>query len=389
MSKAIVARLRVIQGDITGLDVDAIVNAANEPLLGGGGVDGAIHRAAGPGLLDECRGLGGCPVGQARLTRGHRLKARHVIHTVGPVYHGGARGEPALLASCYRESLRLCAEAGLASIAFPCISTGAYGYPKDEACAIAVDTVAEWLAGHEEPRIVKFCCFSGDDVARYGRRIAALLTDEDEGDDDHFASIRWRAPEENPFGVEVLDCRHFAQSMVATTGDERLAGLFLDLRGSDGAQHRGREPEGPVMIACDLRYPPAGEVGDGPLFRAEAMEDKWDIYHHEGRLYFARSWSGVLEYTAEVAFGDAATVVSAVTARRPAVGDEPGFAVAVVDFLIRSHLLGMMVPHPLPESEGRDPRKLALWSFSLFGCRGLAGMLGDTTQVQPLPRGPR
>lgn len=165
------SRMRVIEGDITQLVMDVVVNAANESLLGGGGVDGAIHRAAGPGLLAECRALGGCPTGEARVTRGHQLAARHVIHTVGPIYDGGGYGEAELLASCYRESLRLAAEAGLETIAFPCISTGVYGYPKAEACDIAVATVTEWLATHDMPRVVTFCCFAADDAALYRSRL--------------------------------------------------------------------------------------------------------------------------------------------------------------------------------------------------------------------------
>lgn len=161
------ARIAVLQADITTLDVDAIVNAANETLLGGGGVDGAIHRAAGPGLLEECRALGGCPMGQARLTAGHALRARHVIHTVGPVWRGGAQGEAALLRSCYERSLTLCVEHALASVAFPAIATGAYGYPKDQATAIAVETTARWLASEALPRRVVFCCFSAEDAERY------------------------------------------------------------------------------------------------------------------------------------------------------------------------------------------------------------------------------
>ena len=163
----------VVEGDITRLDVDAIVNAANRALLGGGGVDGAIHRAAGPGLLAECRTLGGCATGEARLTKGYDLPARHVIHTVGPVWHGGTHGEADLLRSCYAESLRLAAEAGLETIAFPAISTGVYGYPKREACDIAVSAVSAWLATHELPRTVTFCCFGHADADLYRERLAA------------------------------------------------------------------------------------------------------------------------------------------------------------------------------------------------------------------------
>jgi O-acetyl-ADP-ribose deacetylase (regulator of RNase III) len=158
--------------DITKVRVDAIVNAANPTLLGGGGVDGAIHRAAGPGLLDECRRLGGCPTGEARLTGGHLLPARFVIHTVGPVWQGGGHREPERLAACYRASLALAAAHSLASIAFPAISTGLYGYPLRDACAIAVREVRAFLAGNALPSRVLFVCFDDATARAYEAALA-------------------------------------------------------------------------------------------------------------------------------------------------------------------------------------------------------------------------
>lgn len=164
-------RIRAEQGDITRAKVDAIVNAANASLLGGGGVDGAIHRAAGPGLLDECREIGGCPTGEARITGAYNLPHRHVIHTVGPVWRGGGEGEAELLASCYRNSLDLAAEHVCDSVAFPAISTGVYGYPKEPAARIAVGTVRAWLETAEAPVDVLFCCFDGQTLALYRKTL--------------------------------------------------------------------------------------------------------------------------------------------------------------------------------------------------------------------------
>lgn len=165
--------ITILQADITTLDVDAIVNAANNSLLGGGGVDGAIHRAAGPELLAECRGLHGCPTGEAKITKGYRLKARHVIHTVGPIYRDGKQGEPELLASCYHQSLRLAKEIGLRSIAFPSISTGVYGYPIEAAARIAMGELTRFAAANPEIQLI-MCCFSASDRLTYEAAYEAI-----------------------------------------------------------------------------------------------------------------------------------------------------------------------------------------------------------------------
>jgi len=159
--------MKTILADITTLDLDALVNAANSSLLGGGGVDGAIHRAAGPELLIECETLGGCEAGQSKITKGYRLPAKHLIHTVGPIWHGGKNNEEAKLASCYQTALQLCLDHSISSVAFPCISTGVYNFPKDRAAEIAVQTCTDFQNQHPSSIEITFCCFEKEDYHLY------------------------------------------------------------------------------------------------------------------------------------------------------------------------------------------------------------------------------
>jgi len=174
-AKILKAALELLQGDITDQDTDAIVNAANRSLLGGGGVDGAIHRAAGPQLLAESRTLGGCQTGDAKITKGYHLKAKHVIHTVGPIYHSEGKKAPELLASCYRRSLELASENKLKSVAFPSISTGAYGYPLEEAAPVALRTVMDYLKSHPDIQLVRFVLFGKEAYQAYEKALKDLL----------------------------------------------------------------------------------------------------------------------------------------------------------------------------------------------------------------------
>ena len=199
---------------------------------------------------------------------------------------------------------------------------------------------------------------------------------------DPLAQVGWVSATKNPFGVDLLDCRAFTGSTTAFAKDPKVTDSFAMLRRSKGDEHRGAPPEQEAICPCDLRYAHNGQVEDGPLFKAEVMEDKWDIYLYDNYLYFARSWTGTLEYRARVTFDEREAHVVAVEARREMVEDDPAYAVAAVDFLIRSHLYGQPIPHPLPRSAGEDPRQLAVLSFSMYGRKALYGTFADTTRVR-------
>jgi hypothetical protein len=199
------------------------------------------------------------------------------------------------------------------------------------------------------------------------------------------SGVRWVSASENPFGVRILDCRSLSQSMLAVTQDPKVAESFGVLRASNGEQYRGRSPEDSETCVCDLRYSHKGNAQDGPVFKAKSMEDKWDIYLYDGHLYFARSWTGGLEYRATIEFDEDGATVNAVEARAALVQTDPFYPIAVVDYLIRSHLYRLPVPHPLPKSAVQDPWRLALFSFSQYGRYALFGTFADTTQLR-MPR---
>ncbi|HVP24517.1 MAG TPA: O-acetyl-ADP-ribose deacetylase [Methanomicrobiales archaeon] len=219
-------RLVVVEGDITGQDVDAIVNPANPSLLGGGGADGAIHRAAGPGLREECRSLGGCRTGGAKITGGHRLRARFVIHTVGPVWQGGSAGEDELLASCYRSSLAIARERGLSSIAFPAIGTGAYGFPLERAARIALATVLEALPHMPSLGLVIFVCHGREAAAIYQRVIAELFPENGGGRVPGRREVRDRIEAhlltiESAYDIRISNFAEVLDRVAAATADDR------------------------------------------------------------------------------------------------------------------------------------------------------------------------
>ncbi len=208
----------------------------------------------------------------------------------------------------------------------------------------------------------------------------------DQSDHDPFADVRWIPAAENPYGVDLIDCRSITQSWISTSGDPEIAQRYVSLRESSGEQHRQHRVENGRAVACDLRYPHRGETRDGPLFLSGVMEEKWDIFLYDGFLYFARSWNGDLMFRATIVFGDGEARVTEVEAPEDLIEPDPSYVLSYVDYLIRSHLLGLPLPHPLPREVPNDPRALALFSLSHFGRFALYGTYADTTRLQ-VPEG--
>lgn len=210
--------------------------------------------------------------------------------------------------------------------------------------------------------------------------------------EEALAEVRWLPSDQNPLGVDVLDCRSFTQKMLSFTDDPQVIETFMVLRGSTGEQYRDCTPDDSRICDCDLRYPPyESDDREGPIFQATAMEDKWNIYLYDSHLYFVRSWTGDLVYRARIIFYPDWANVVAVEGPKPVIESDASYAVAVVDYLIRSHVGGMPIPHPLPRHSGRDPSELARFSFSEYGRRALFGTHADTTRIpissreQPIP----
>lgn len=200
--------------------------------------------------------------------------------------------------------------------------------------------------------------------------------------DDIFSKLTWLEPDQNPFGMRVLDCRPFSTAMMSSTKDETIAAKFLHLRHSTGEEHRGKQPPDAVVVPCNLIYPFNGESRDGPLFKAQQMEDKWDIYLYDGHLYFARSWTADLVFRAKIDFQKSEAVITSVEANRERVGDDPQLAVRMVDFLMKTHLYRQEAPHPLPKDFPEDNRTIALYSFSEYGRWAFYASFEDTTKVR-------
>lgn len=200
--------------------------------------------------------------------------------------------------------------------------------------------------------------------------------------DDIFSALKWLEPDQNPFHMRVLDCRPFSSTMISTTKDPNIAARFSHLRAVSGEEHRGRQPDDAVSVPCELSYPFSGESRDGPLFVAQAMEDKWDIYLYEGHLYFVRSWTGDLTFRARIEFKEREAVITTVEANPARVKDDPVLAVRMVDFLVKSHLNRTEVPHPLPQDFPQDNQSIALYSFSEYGRWAFFASFEDTTKVR-------